>query len=148
VCTICGKKHAQHLIDALETDYAVSKDWTGGLYCDITLEWDYENKHVDLSMSVYIKDALNKYQHPMPERPQYAPHNWTVPAYGQRIHYAPLPDAPPPSNITRNHTCPSHCGHALQCLRRRYNPYCAREHSLITAVNIHINNHICCITSP
>jgi hypothetical protein len=33
----------------------------------------------------------------MPERPQYAPHNWTVPAYGQRIQYALLPDAPPPA---------------------------------------------------
>jgi hypothetical protein len=61
-----GKEHAQHLIDALETDYTVSKDCTGGLYCGITLKWYYENKHVDLSMSGYIKDALHKYQHPMP----------------------------------------------------------------------------------
>jgi hypothetical protein len=38
-----GKEHAQHLIDALETDYIVSKDWTSGLYCGITLKWDYEN---------------------------------------------------------------------------------------------------------
>jgi hypothetical protein len=80
-----GKEHAQHLIDALETDYTVSKDWTGGLYCGIILKGDYENKHVDLSMPGYIKDALHKYQHPMPKRPQYAPHNWNFPAYGQRI---------------------------------------------------------------
>jgi hypothetical protein len=26
-----GKEHAQHLIDALETDYKVSKDWTDGI---------------------------------------------------------------------------------------------------------------------
>jgi hypothetical protein len=26
-----GKEHAQHLSDALETDYTVSKHWTGGL---------------------------------------------------------------------------------------------------------------------
>jgi hypothetical protein len=32
-----GKEHTQHLIDALETDYTISKDWTGGLYCGITL---------------------------------------------------------------------------------------------------------------
>jgi hypothetical protein len=64
-----GKEHDQHLIDALETDYKVSKDWTGGLYCGITLKWDYENKHVDLSMPGYIKDALHKYQHPMPNHP-------------------------------------------------------------------------------
>jgi hypothetical protein len=55
-------------------------------------------------MPGYIKDALNKFQHPLPKRPQYAPHNWTVPAYGQRIQYAPLPDAAPPATaaeITR-----------------------------------------------
>jgi hypothetical protein len=90
-----GKEHDQHLIDALETDYTVSKDWNGGLYCGITLKWDYDNKHVDLSMPGYIKDALHKFQHPMPKRPEYAPHICTVPAYGQRIQYAPLPDAPP-----------------------------------------------------
>jgi hypothetical protein len=56
-------------------------------------------------MPGYIKDALHKFQHPLPKRPQYAPHNWTVPAYGQRIQYAPLPDAAPPSTaaeITRS----------------------------------------------
>jgi hypothetical protein len=77
-----GAEHAQHLIAVLETDYTVSKDWTGSLYCGITLDWDYANKHVDLSMPGYIKDALHKFQHPLPKRPQYAPHNWTVPAYG------------------------------------------------------------------
>jgi hypothetical protein len=46
-------------------------------------------------MPGYIKDALHKFQHPLPKRPQYAPHNWTVPAYGQHIKYAPLPDATP-----------------------------------------------------
>jgi hypothetical protein len=88
-----GKEHAQHLIDALEADFTVSKYWTGGLYCGITLKWNYVSKHVELSMPGYVKDALHKFQHPLPKRPQYAPHNWTIPAYGQRIQYAPLPDA-------------------------------------------------------
>jgi hypothetical protein len=101
-----GKEHAQHLIDALETDYTVSKYWTGEVYCGITLKWYYENKHVDLSMHGYIKDALHKCQHPMPKRPQCAPHNWNVPYFGQRIQYVTLPDAPPPETsqeITRVH---------------------------------------------
>jgi hypothetical protein len=99
-----GAEHAQHLIAALETDYTVSKYWTGGLYCGITLNWNYTNKNVDLSMPGYIKDALHKFQHPLPKLPQYTPHNWKVPAYGQRIQYAPLPDAAPPATaaeITR-----------------------------------------------
>jgi hypothetical protein len=56
-----GKEHAQHFIDALEMHYTVQKNWTGGLYCDITFKWDYESKHVDLSMPGYIKEALHKY---------------------------------------------------------------------------------------
>jgi hypothetical protein len=39
-----GQEHDQHLIDALKTDIIVSKDWTCGLYCGITLKWEYENK--------------------------------------------------------------------------------------------------------
>jgi hypothetical protein len=27
------KERAQHLLDALETEFTVSKDWTGGIYC-------------------------------------------------------------------------------------------------------------------
>jgi hypothetical protein len=99
-----GAEHDHHLIAALETNYTVSKDWTGGLYCGIILNWDYANKHLDLPMPGYIKDALHKFQHPLPKRPQYAPHNWTVPAYGQRIQYTPPPDAAPPATaaeITR-----------------------------------------------
>jgi hypothetical protein len=95
-----GAEHAQHLVAALETDYTVSKDWTGGLYCGITLNWDYANKHVDLSMPGYIKDALHKLQNTLPRRPQYAPYNWMVPAYGQHIHYAPLPDASRPATVS------------------------------------------------
>jgi hypothetical protein len=91
-----GKEHAHHLIDAIETDYTVSKDWNGGLYCGISLKWDYAKKHVDLSMPGYIQDSFHKFQHLMPKRPQYAPHNWTFTAYGQRIQYTPLPDATPP----------------------------------------------------
>jgi hypothetical protein len=55
-------------------------------------------------MPVYITSMLHKYQHPPSKRPQYAPHIWTEPAYGQRIQYAPLPDesaAASAADITR-----------------------------------------------
>jgi hypothetical protein len=65
--------NAHHLIKALEQHYTVSKDWTGGMYCGITLKWDYLHKHVDISMPGYITAMLNKYQHPPAKRPQYAP---------------------------------------------------------------------------
>ena len=34
-----------------------------------------------------------QFNHPALIRPQYAPHTWTKPAYGQKIQYAPPPDA-------------------------------------------------------
>jgi hypothetical protein len=64
-----GAEYAHHLIAALETDYTISKDWTGSLYCGITLNWDYTNKHVDLSLPGYIKDSLHKFQHSLFKRP-------------------------------------------------------------------------------
>jgi hypothetical protein len=48
--------------------YTVLKYWTGGLYCGISLKWDYSNTHVDLSMPGYIKDAMHKYQQPTPKK--------------------------------------------------------------------------------
>jgi hypothetical protein len=141
------KEHAEHLIDALEADYTVSKDWTGGLYCGITLKWNYVSKHVDLSMPGYIKDTLCKFQHPLPKRPQYAPYNWTITAYGQRIQYAPLPDAPP-HNITRNNTCPRCCGYyPLQCARCRSNASGPIKRARFTIIHSNNNKNQSCVTS-
>ena len=36
--------------------------------------------------------ALAQYNHPTPACPQYTPHAWTKPAYGQKIQFAPQPD--------------------------------------------------------
>jgi hypothetical protein len=69
-----GLANEHHLIKDLEQHYTVSKDWTGGLYCGITLHWNYRHRHVDLSMPGYITSMLHKYQHPPSKRPQYAPH--------------------------------------------------------------------------
>jgi hypothetical protein len=33
-----GKKHVNHLHNALKQDYEVTEDWTGGLYCGIKLD--------------------------------------------------------------------------------------------------------------
>jgi hypothetical protein len=99
-----GLANVYHLIDALEQHCTISKDWTGGLYCGITLHWDYLHRHVDLSMPGYIAAMLHKYQHPPSKRPKYAPNTWTEPAYGQRIQYARPPDesaAASPADMTR-----------------------------------------------
>jgi hypothetical protein len=66
----------------IRKNYNISSDWNGTAYCGLTLDWDYENRTVDLSMPRYIKAALYKYQHPAPARPEHAPHTWNPSMYG------------------------------------------------------------------
>ena len=69
-----GKKHADHLVNALKKNYKIWEDWTGSLYCEITLDWNYTQRTLDISMPGYIKKQLQKYKHDMPKRPQNCPY--------------------------------------------------------------------------
>jgi hypothetical protein len=44
-------------------------------------------------MPGYIVSTLEGLQHRTPSRPQYAPHQWTQPAYGQKLQLAPIDDS-------------------------------------------------------
>ena len=46
-------------------------------------------------MPTYIKEALHKFQHPAPSRPQDAPHAWNQPVYGAAVQYADQPNNSP-----------------------------------------------------
>jgi hypothetical protein len=74
-----GTKHAQHLIDTLQRQYKITTDWTGSLYCGLTLKWDYTARTVDLSMPGYVAKALHKFTHTPDNQPQHSPHAWTPP---------------------------------------------------------------------
>jgi hypothetical protein len=84
----------------------------------------------------------------MPKRPQYAPHNWTVHAYGQRIQYDPLPDATPPAISAEITRAQAMVGALLYNARRRSNTFCALTRSGLTIVHRHNNNNQCSLTSP
>jgi hypothetical protein len=71
----------------IKKKYNISSDWNGRAYCGLTLDWDYTNRTVDLSMPGYIKAALHKYQHAAPARPEHAPHTWNPPIYGTKTQY-------------------------------------------------------------
>jgi hypothetical protein len=66
----------------LQQEYKLTTDWTGTQYIGLSLEWDYENGHVDLSMPGYIERALIRFAHRKPRRAQHSPHEWTAPVYG------------------------------------------------------------------
>lgn len=86
-----GKHNALHLINILQQHYEqITVDWEGKTYCGITLDWDYTQNHVDISMPGYITQVLQKYKHPQTKSPQYSPHPCSTPQYGTKVQ-TPLP---------------------------------------------------------
>ena len=54
-----GKKHLNHLTAVIRAaGYGVEVDKTGSLDCGITLEWNYEQRYMDISMPGYVKKIL------------------------------------------------------------------------------------------
>jgi hypothetical protein len=94
-----ARPQAQHLIKCLQADYEdISIHWEGKLFAGITLDWDYENRTCDLSMPKYVPDALHKFQHPNPTRPQDSPHPCNAPQYGVKVQKPePINTSPPAS---------------------------------------------------
>ena len=90
-----AKHNLNHLISSLLKNYKTSTDYSGTNYCGLTLGWHYNEGYVDVSMPEYVQKALAKFQHVPPSTPQYAPHQWTRPAYGARIQFASCPDTSP-----------------------------------------------------
>jgi hypothetical protein len=86
-----GCKHLQHLYNALcKETYEIVKDWTGNLYCGITLIWNHKKHHVDLAMLAYVKKQLTKYSHVAPSKPQHCPYMPNPIKYG-KDNQAPSP---------------------------------------------------------
>jgi hypothetical protein len=90
-----NKEDATHLLQALGQNYKYSVDWEGNNYLGLALNWNYQNKWVEISMPTYIAKALHKFQHETPSRPQDSPHDHTEPVYGQKVQFAKLDDSSP-----------------------------------------------------
>ena len=55
-----GQENLDHLLMALRKYYKVSVDEEGSLYFGITLEWDYKNLTLGISMPGYVEKKLIK----------------------------------------------------------------------------------------
>jgi hypothetical protein len=91
-----GTDNADHLIHTLQLKYTITVDWTGDLYVGLTLQWDYHRRFLDISMPGYVERALARFQHPVPDRPQHSPFQWTKPIYGSKSQLSPDPDTSAP----------------------------------------------------
>ena len=91
-----GKEHAEHLFRALKNYYnKVTIDWKGALYCGITLEWNYQEKWVNLSIPNYIDTLIRKFQYQPSKKLQYSPFPWNKPTYGESKKYPTPTDMSP-----------------------------------------------------
>ncbi len=84
------EEDVDHLIANIKSTYPLTEDWTGNMYCGITLEWDYKNRHVNISMPGYIKKKLQEYGHIMPKQLQACPYSPEPKQFGTEAQ-APLP---------------------------------------------------------
>ena len=60
------QQHVEHLLDALQDMYMIMVDWKGTLCLGLTIQWNYTNGQVTISMPGYIAALLLRFQHPMP----------------------------------------------------------------------------------
>jgi len=84
-----------HLLQTLRKHYQCTIDEEGKNYLGLTLSWNYADRYVDVLMPGYVRAARQRFKHPQPKRPQFSPHPWQPPTYGQPIQYADHPVSPP-----------------------------------------------------
>ena len=105
-----SKDDANHLLNALRTKYKIAEDWDANLYAGISIQWDYENGTVDISMPGYTEKALQRFKHPTPKQPEDAPHPWEPPKYGSTVQYAKQPDTSKPLDKAQTKRIQEICG--------------------------------------
>ena len=88
-------QHTHHLNIALRDLYTITTDPTGSLYCGMTLEWNYKQKYVNVSIPGYVTKALHKFHHDIYSKPQHSPFKFVCLNYGYMVQYAPKPDNSP-----------------------------------------------------
>ena len=90
-----GREHAEHLMSIIRKDYKVTEDWEGKLYIGLTLDWEYDQRRVHISMPGYVGKARQEFGHKMPTRRQDSPYPHTPPNYGAKQQFSQAPDESP-----------------------------------------------------
>jgi hypothetical protein len=83
-----GREHVEHLSGIPKEHYKCSQDWSGACYLGMTINWDYINKNVHVSMLDYVLEALICFHHAPPAKPQHHPYPHIKPVYGTTKQYA------------------------------------------------------------
>jgi hypothetical protein len=84
-----------HLIASLNSTYKHTKDWRGNLYCGISLDWDYINQMIDISMPGCTKKKLQEYNYLLPGRMQACPYSPEPKKFGEDTQTPLVVDSSP-----------------------------------------------------
>ena len=82
------KEDTEHLAATIEKRYPMKCCWEPDFYLGITLEWDYSNRTVKMSILGYVKDALLKSQHVNKEVRCRESSPYTSPPSGKKMQMA------------------------------------------------------------
>ena len=91
-----GRAHVEHLLKILNTHYKCTIDWEGKKYLGMDIDWDYIASKVHVSMLDYVPEALVRFQHKAPRKPQHQPYPHVKPTYGATKQYAEADDTSAP----------------------------------------------------
>jgi hypothetical protein len=83
---------AQHLIDSLTPFYEITVDKP------MTLDWDYKQQELHVSMPGCVEKALARFKHSPPAKPQHQPHPHQPIEYGAKSQHSQPDDTSPPLN--------------------------------------------------
>ena len=68
------RANALHLLDALKAKYTISTDWEGKIYCGMTLNFNYKQQTVTISIPNYVSKALHIFQDQRPAQAEDSPY--------------------------------------------------------------------------
>ena len=71
----------------LREHYKISHDWKGKRYLGLDIDWDYDNRKVQLSIMAYVTDVLTRFGHNHPCKPQHQPYPHISPIHGVKAQY-------------------------------------------------------------
>ena len=87
----------------LEKYYEVAVDLDGKEFVKIELDWDYENKRVNLSMTPYLQKALRQFDNIVPTHRHDSPYPHIKPKYGAKQQYAEYDTSAPVGKNEQKH---------------------------------------------
>ena len=87
-------KHALQLKQTLKENYTVTTEWDSTRYIGITLDWDYKQKQVHVSLPGYTKKSIKQFSHKQ-KKQENQPYPRVPIKYGSKKHISTQPSSAP-----------------------------------------------------